>query len=73
MRTMSPLTIASDFNVGRSELGWPIASALAEMPSAPSSTNAARVERIMARPQRIRLEVVDNIWSAAVITLAFIS
>jgi hypothetical protein len=29
--------------------------------------------RIMAVPQRIRLEVADSIWSAAVITLAFIS
>jgi hypothetical protein len=27
----------------------------------------------MARPQRIRLEVADSIWSAAVMTLAFIS
>ena len=29
--------------------------------------------RIMAAPQRIRLEVADSIWSAAVMTLAFIS
>ena len=28
---------------------------------------------IMARPQRIMLAAADNIWSAAVITLAFIS
>jgi hypothetical protein len=29
--------------------------------------------RIMVKPQRIMLEVVDSIWSAAVMTLAFIS
>ncbi len=29
--------------------------------------------RVMVMPQRIRLEVADSIWSAAVITLAFIS
>jgi hypothetical protein len=29
--------------------------------------------RIMVLPQRIMLEVADSIWSAALITLAFIS
>jgi hypothetical protein len=31
------------------------------------------VLRIMGMPQRIMLAVVDNIWSAAVMTLPFIS
>ena len=37
------------------------------------AARARMTMRIMAAPQRIRLEVADSIWSAAVMTLAFIS
>jgi hypothetical protein len=50
-------------------------AALAAKLPPPSSISVARAMtmRIMAIPQRIRLEVADSIWSAAVMTLPFIS
>jgi hypothetical protein len=49
-----------------------VVSAVASRPHAATMTRA-RTMRIMAAPQRIRLEVADSIWSAAVMTLPFIS
>jgi hypothetical protein len=46
---------------------------VADALNAISVAKAAMKVRVMALPQRIRLEVADSIWSAAEITLAFIS
>ena len=73
MRTISPVTIASGLSAGRAGVDLPATCALAETTSAVSAMSAVMVVRIMANPQRIRLDVADSIWSAAVMTLAFIS
>ncbi len=70
MRTMSPVTTASALSRGRGDC---VSAAAAGADRIPRSDRAAMSVRIMASPQRSRLDVADSIWSAAVMTLEFIS
>jgi hypothetical protein len=65
---MLPVIRACDYSTGRGG-----SAAMAEAARAVSKAAAVVSVRIMVKPQRIMLEVVDSIWSAAVMTLAFIS
>jgi hypothetical protein len=53
--------------------GCAIADAVSQTDSVAAIASERVMTCIMAVPQRIRLAVVDNIWSAAVMTLPFIS
>ena len=68
IRTTSEVTVTSSFSRGALDCGL----AAASWPSARRSARAVAM-RIMALPQRIRLEVACSIWSAALMTLPFIS
>ena len=69
--TTGPVTVTSAFSCGCS--GCSVSCAAAEALSAARAVKARARVRIMVLPQRIRLAVVDSIWSAAVMTLPFIS
>ena len=73
MRTMAPVTTASALSLGCGELSAATTWAPAAPVKAARAVNAMMSLRIMAPPHCIILVVVDSMWSAAVITLEFIS
>jgi hypothetical protein len=70
IRTISEETTTSSFSCGT--LAGAAVSDWASWPST-TRTASAKAMRIIVVPQRIRFEVADSIWSAAVMTLPFIS